>query len=183
MSTIDELAKRLGSAQQEVEGLLGRLTEFATVAASLKKTDQSMSSAADALLAASAALAKNTESTNDTLATLRSAIEVIQKTEPGRILDGQASLERSISTLQDSVNRDVAIPVNHLSNGLTKLPSQILDPMAKSASDTRATLAATTNAATKTLSKRQNVILLLLLANLALTAFLVFRYITQSVAQ
>jgi len=99
MGVLDELEGKLSEAEGRVADLVSRLEKLGSLEQRLREAGQGLGEASGNVARLAAATGASATSLQSALAAFREAVDVLRRSDPARIVDGIAGVERRIETL------------------------------------------------------------------------------------
>lgn len=118
MTVMVELEQRVLAAQEKLSEALAELAKFSELRKGLESADESLTSAAKAIITLSEAAEKHTQNLSDASSALTAAVEVMRRTDFGEI-------RRDIATIHDTVREGNEIVGTQIKRSSESLASEI----------------------------------------------------------
>ena len=103
MSVIDDLQESLGETKKGVERVLEDLQGYSDVRESLQSANKSIKESSDGLDSLASNLSNTIESLDQLTRSLGQVTELVQRTDPGLMLEAQRKTESKVDSLGDSI--------------------------------------------------------------------------------
>jgi len=103
MSVIDDLQESLGETKKGVEKVLEDLQGYSDVRESLQSANKSIKESSDGLDSLASNLSNTIESLDQLTRSLGQVTELVQRTDPGLMLEAQRKTESKVDSLGDSI--------------------------------------------------------------------------------
>jgi len=113
MSVIDDLQESLGETKKGVERVLEDLQGYSDVRESLQSANKSIKESSDGLDSLASNLSNTIESLDQLTRSLGQVTELVQRTDPGLMLEAQRKTESKVDSLGDSITE-----VSRLTNSI-----------------------------------------------------------------
>jgi uncharacterized phage infection (PIP) family protein YhgE len=113
MSVIDDLQESLGETKRGVEKVLDDLRSYSDVRESLQSANKSIKASSDGLNSLASNLSNSVESLDQLTRSLGQVTDLIQRTDPGLMLEAQRKAESKVDSLGDSIAE-----VSHLTDSI-----------------------------------------------------------------
>ena len=103
MSVIDDLQDSLGETRKGVEKVLEDLQGYSDVRESLQSANKSIKESSDSLNSLASNLNNTIESLDQLTRSLGQVTELVQRTDPGLLLEAQRRTESKVDSIDDSI--------------------------------------------------------------------------------
>jgi len=113
MSVIEDLQESLGETKKGVERVLEDLQGYSDVRESLQSANKSIKESSDGLDSLASNLSNTIESLDQLTRSLGQVTELVQRTDPGLMLEAQRKTESKVDSLGDSITE-----VSRLTNSI-----------------------------------------------------------------